>query len=159
MNIFYLDKDPQKAAEYQYNKHIVKMILESAQMLCSAHRYKGNNDVPYKSTHINHPSTKWVRENASHYHWLYNHLMALGREYTKRYNKKHLTITKCESVLSLLPPEMEFKPFEQPPQAMPEVYKEDCSVEAYWNYYLLGKTHIANKNETIKTERPSRLEN
>jgi len=157
MNIFYLDKDPKKAAEHQYNKHIVKMILESAQMLCSAHRHHGNFDVPYQSTHINHPSTRWVRDNANHYQWLYTHMMALGREYTKRYNKKHLTITKCENVLSLNPPNLDFKPFEQPPQAMPEIYKEDCSVDAYWNYYLLGKKHIANKNETIKTQKPTEL--
>ena len=157
MNIFYLDKDPTKAAEHQYNKHIVKMILESAQMLCSAHRHYGNDDVPYQSTHINHPSTKWVRDNANHYHWLYNHMIALGKEYTKRYNKKHLTITKCENVLSLVPPNMKFKPFEQPPQAMPDIYKEECSVDAYWNYYLLGKKHIANKSETIKTEKPVEL--
>ena len=154
MNIFYLDTDPVKAANHQYNKHIVKMILESAQMLCSAHRYYGNDDVPYQSTHINHPSTKWVRENANHYHWLYNHMMALGREYTKRFNKKHLTITKCENVLSLLPPNIEFKPFKQPPQAMPEIYKEECSVKAYWNYYIGDKQKIANKNEKVLTKNP-----
>ena len=65
MNIFYLHKDPVKAAQYQYNKHVVKMILESAQMLCTSHHYYGNGDnVPYKKAHYNHPSTIWVRENS-----------------------------------------------------------------------------------------------
>ena len=77
MNIFYLDKDPCRAAELQYNKHVVKMILESAQMLCAAHHYYGNEDVPYKSTHLNHPSTVWVRENSKHYRWLFHHMYCL----------------------------------------------------------------------------------
>ena len=95
MNIFYLDKCPDKAARLQYNKHVVKMILESAQMLCTAHHHYGNGDnVPYKKAHYNHPSTIWVRQNSIHYDWLYDHMMALGNEYTKRYNKIHLSIIK-----------------------------------------------------------------
>ena len=64
MNIFYLDKDPVVAARVQYNKHVVKMILESAQMLCTAHHCYGSSEqkanVPYKQAHLNHPSTIWV---------------------------------------------------------------------------------------------------
>ena len=102
MNIFYLDKCPHKAAELQYNKHVVKMILESAQMLCTAHhhyaeRHEINADyIPYKKAHYNHPSTIWARENHYQYQWLYWHMMALGDEYKKRYNKEHLSITKCK---------------------------------------------------------------
>ena len=96
MNIFYLDKDPVKAAQVQYNKHVVKMILESAQMLCTAHHVYGNpDDMPYKQAHLNHPSTIWVRENSLHYDWLYAHMIALGLQYTYRYGKVHLSITKC----------------------------------------------------------------
>ena len=70
MNIFYLDKCPEKAAKLQYNKHVVKMILESAQMLCAAHHVLGDpNEVPYKLAHKNPPSTIWVRENSLHYEW------------------------------------------------------------------------------------------
>ena len=76
MNIFYLDEDPFEAARLQYNKHVVKMILESAQMLCTAHHhYESSVDIPYKKAHYNHPSTKWTRENASNYSWLYRHMM------------------------------------------------------------------------------------
>ena len=98
MNIFYLHQNPEQAARYQYNKHVVKMLLESAQMLCTAHHVYGSpeqkENVPYKQAHLNHPSTIWVRTNNRNYMWLYWHMIALGEEYTKRYNKKHLTITK-----------------------------------------------------------------
>ena len=68
MNIFYLDKCPVKAAQVQYNKHVVKMILESAQMLCAAHHVLGSKlDIPYKIAHKNHPSTIWTRECAANY--------------------------------------------------------------------------------------------
>ena len=155
MNIFYLDKCPKKSAEYMYNKHIVKMILESAQMLCCAH-YHYNTDteqIPYKKTHYNHPSTKWVRECASHYSWLYEHMRALGDEYTKRYNKTHLSITKCKHLWKL-PNNIPRTEFKQPPQAMPDKYKDKCSITAYWNYYIAEKSNIANKNETIYKQKP-----
>ena len=102
MNIFYLDSDPVKAAKVQYNKHVVKMILESAQMLCTAHHLLdpcNSDDIPYKIAHKNHPSTIWVRQSASHYLWLYHHMIALGEEYTRRYNKTHLTITNVKMFL------------------------------------------------------------
>ena len=93
MNIFYLDECPDKAARLQYNKHVVKMILESAQMLCTAHHIYGNDwqrdNVPYKQAHLNHPSTMWTRLCRANYMWLYNHMIALGDEYTKRYGKTH----------------------------------------------------------------------
>ena len=154
MNIFYLHKDPQKAAEYQYDKHVVKMILESAQMLCTAHHHYDNGDnVPYKKAHYNHPSTVWARANKPQYYWLYNHMIALGEEYTKRYGKVHLTITKCKEALLLYPHGMPDGFFTSPPQCMPDEYKTDDSVDAYWNYYIGEKHSVANKNETIKTQK------
>ena len=155
MNIFYLDKCPVKAAKYQYNKHVVKMILESAQMLCTAHHHYGNGDkVPYKKAHYNHPSTIWVRENAYNYMWLYKHMVALGNEYTKRYGKTHLSITKCKH-LWFTPKDIPIKPFEQPPQCMPDEYKDECSIQAYWNYYIGEKHVVANlKTEKLYERRP-----
>ena len=157
MNIFYLNKDPVKAAQVQYNKHVVKMILESAQMLCTAHHcIMGEDaDVPYKVAHRNHPSTIWARQSGQNYAWLYHHMMALGNEYTKRYGKKHLTITKCEDKLAILPGGILETGFEQPPQCMPDEYKDECSVQAYWNYYIGEKHVIANKDkEKIYEQRP-----
>ena len=155
MNIFYLDECPKKAAKLQYNKHVVKMILESAQMLCTAHHHYGNGDnVPYKKAHYNHPSTIWVRQNSIHYDWLYDHMMALGNEYTKRYNKIHLSITKCKDLV-YLPPGIPTVMFNQPPQCMPDEYKDPCSIQAYWNYYIGEKHIVANpKKEKIYERRP-----
>jgi hypothetical protein len=156
MNIFYLDSDPVKAAQVQYNKHVVKMILESAQMLCTAHHHytellsQDDSYIPYKKAHYNHPSTIWCRENSEQYLWLYNHMIALGNEYTKRYNKIHLTITKCAEILQATPAGIPLGTFEEPPQCMPEQYKvAGCSITAYWNYYEQEKHTVAAKNEDL----------
>ena len=157
MNIFYLDKDPKLAATYQYNKHVVKMILESAQMLCTVHhKYMGEDaDVPYKSTHKNHPSTVWAANSAQNYEWLYRHFIALCEEYTKRYGKTHLSITKCKEPLRLAPINIPHVEFKQPPQCMPDEYKDKCSVQAYWNYYIGEKHSVANqKTEKLYERRP-----
>ena len=151
MNIFYLDEDPEVAAIVQYNKHVVKMILESAQMLCTAHHeLLDEPDVPYKPAHVNHPSTIWCRQNTRHYFWLYEHMLALGHEYTNRYGKEHLSIIKCIKPLEQHPENIPHEPFEQPPQCMPDEYKDECSVKAYWNYYIGEKHTVANpKTEKI----------
>lgn len=148
MNIFYLHPDPKVAASYFYDKHKVKMILECAQMLCTAHIALGNDNVPYKKSHLNHPSSVWVRANNENYQWLYKHMLALGKEYTKRYNKTHLTITKCKDILAVAPLSIPTGDFTEPPQCMPDEYKVDNdSISAYWNYYEQDKYKIANKNE------------
>ena len=155
MNIFYLDKCPEKSAKYQYNKHVVKMILESAQMLCTAHHcIMGEDaDVPYKITHKHHPCTVWTMQSGHNYAWLYNHMIALGAEYTKRYGKTHLSITKCKDLV-YLPPGIPTIKFQQPPQCMPDEYKDKCSVQAYWNYYIGEKHKVANpKTEKIYDKR------
>ena len=157
MNIFYLDKCPNKAARLQYNKHVVKMILESAQMLCTAHHCYGDKyqveNVPYKQAHLNHPSTVWTRRSKSTYMWLYDHMMALGDEYTKRYGKTHLSITKCKDFLAIPPRHIQGDDWCQPPQAMPDEYKDKCSIQAYWNYYIGEKHVVANpKTEKIWTK-------
>ena len=96
MNIFYLDRDPQIAAQMMCDKHVVKMILESAQMLSTAHRvldgdeYADKNGL-YKKAHVNHPSSEWVRCSYQQYKWLYDHMVALMEEYTYRYGKHHAT--------------------------------------------------------------------
>ena len=155
MNIFYLDECPKKSAQLQYNKHVVKMILESAQMLCTAHHHYGNGEnVPYKKAHYNHPSTIWVRQNSIHYDWLYDHMIALGNEYTKRYGKTHLSITKCKDLV-YLPPGIPTVMFNQPPQCMPDEYKDKCSVQAYWNYYIAEKHSVASKEEKIYKTKPN----
>ena len=160
MNIFYLHPDPEIAAQKQYNKHIVKMILESAQLLCSAHHMLGSEiDVPYKLTHKNHPSAVWARQSYQNYAWLYFHMLALGKEYTKRYGKKHLTITKCEDILSQTPGPIFNTGLTDMPQCMPDEYKVDNdSVAAYRNYYIAEKSHCANLNKEVLYTEPSQFE-
>ena len=164
MNIFYLHNDPYKAATYFYDKHKVKMILESAQMLCTAHHHYAElldydaSYIPYKKAHYNHPSTIWTRQNSRNYYWLFRHMLGIGNEYTKRYGKKHLSITKCFDVLKNCPIGMPLGgPFTEPPQCMPDQYKvPGCSITAYWNYYEGEKYLVANKNEQLLT-RPDEI--
>jgi hypothetical protein len=149
MNLFFLDIDPQKSAEYHCDKHIVKMILETAQMLCTAHHLHGNGAaVPYKPTHINHPSAVWCRLGDSNYIWLAKLLMACCKEYTYRYGKVH----KCEQtglvqeLFSKLPNNLPRQVnFTGPTPAMPDTCKvESDALSSYRNYYNLNKTHLAS---------------
>ena len=85
--------------------------------------------------------------------WLYQHMMALGHEYTRRYGKTHMSIEKCAEILRHPPEGIDtYESFTQPPQCMPDEYKDECSVKAYWNYYINDKHRVANSNETIKTK-------
>ena len=112
-------------------------------------------DVPYKIAHKNHPSTIWARRSAQNYAWLYYHMMELGREYERRYGKKHLSIIKCEDKLAKLPGGILETGLTKMPQCMPDEYKDKCSIQAYWNYYIGAKSDIANlKTEKLYEERP-----
>jgi hypothetical protein len=136
MNIFYIDTCPVKAAQMQCDKHVVKMVLESAQMLCTAHHEFGNHDVPYKVAHRNHPSTIWARSGLKQYVWLFRHFMALSDEYTERYGREHLTWQKCAYALFEPPmgiPDIEWT---DPPQCMPDECKRETSLAGYTEYYF-----------------------
>ena len=85
-------------------------------------------------------------------------MLALGAEYTKRYGKNHLTITKCRDLLYNLPKNIANTEFEQPPQCMPDEYRTDNSVDAYWNYYINEKANCCNlKNEQLHTTQPEKV--
>ena len=123
-------------------------------MLCP----EESDDIPYKVAHKNHPSTIWVRQSASHYLWLYYHMLALGDEYTKRYGKTHLTITKCKDVLAKYPGGIFNVGFSEPPQCMPDEYKHKSAIHAYWNYYIGDKSAICNtKKEKLYTKIPKAI--
>jgi|TARA_B100001094_G_scaffold256058_1_gene255169 hypothetical protein len=92
MNIFVLSGDPTEAAIAQLDKHVVKMPLETAQMLCAAYP---DGIAPYKKTHYNHPSTVWARTCIENFNWLVEHGIALCQEYTHRYERRH----KCQDVI------------------------------------------------------------
>ena len=141
MNIFILDTDPTKAATMLCNKHISKMILESAQLLCSAHP---NKHAPYKRTHYNHPCAKWARASKQNYFWLLEHAYAMCREYTCRYGRRHKSqdvIEWCDDhCVELSFAEHDLTPFAQ---AMPHQYRQDDAVSAYREYYINEKAHFA----------------
>jgi uncharacterized protein YukE len=135
MNIFYLDRDPIEAARLQCDRHVVKMILETAQLLSTAHNELGGEQVAYKSTHKNHPSAVWARESVKNYQWLYRHLEALGSEYKRRYGRVHKTIQTHSEALSRAPRGISDGGFTDPPQCMPDECKHEDTVLAYHVYY------------------------
>lgn len=141
MNIFFLDRNQTKCAEYHYDTHVVKMILESAQLLSTAHHLAGDGG-PYKKTHDNHPSAVWVRSSVHHYFWLYNLMIELGKEYTHRFGKVHKTIADHEQTLSYFPRYIKAGEWQDPPQAMPDYCRKDDPVEAYRQYYLTEKIDL-----------------
>jgi len=147
MNIFYLDRCPRKAARMHCDKHVVKMILEYAQLLSTAHHVLDGPNGPiadklYKVTHKNHPSAVWVRQSTLHYYYVYEMFKQLCYLYTEIYGKEHLTQTKLLDVLKRHPNEMELKQFQEPPQCMPEEFHSDSAVKSYQDYYRIAKSAI-----------------
>ena len=141
MNIFYLDKNQTECAKAHYDAHVVKMILESAQLLSTAHHIVGEGG-PYKKTHDNHPSAVWVRSSIKHYMWLYILMEELGKEYTHRFGKIHKTILDHSESLAIFPRDIKAGEWQEPPLAMPEHCRLDNAVEAYRNYYLTEKINL-----------------
>jgi hypothetical protein len=139
LNIFAVHEDPVVAAQSLCDQHVVKMILESAQMLCSSH---AGGCAPYKRTHTRHPCTIWTGVNRENYDWLCRHAKALCQEYTYRYDKVH----KSEEVIDwciMNSSEIPNGSLTPHPQAMPEQYKRSHFVDAYRAYYIGDKSRFA----------------
>jgi hypothetical protein len=160
MNLFYLDKDPVKAAQLQCDKHIVKMVVESAQMLSTAHRMldgtlietqtatgrKGRHyrladnreQLFYKAVHYHHPCTVWTMKSNNNYNWHWVHFAALCDEYTYRYGKVHKTDELLRNALYQLPSNISVGPLCPLPLAMgaaPECIDYSDPVGSYRNFY------------------------
>mgnify|MGYP001165722913 FL=1 len=159
MNIFVLNKDPVIAAQEQCDKHVVKMIVESGQMLSTAHRMLDGSvsrrpsksgktmikyydhptldNVLYKAVHHGHPCTVWTMESICNYIWHYKHFVALCDEYMYRYGKRHLTDTLLRDILMTPPmriPRVERTQFKLAMGSNPECMLE-CPVESYRAFY------------------------
>jgi len=174
MNIFYVHKDPVVSAKMLIDKHVVKMIIESAQMLSTAHRLldgeqyedktkagrrikrwrlsnKVNEDIIYKASHIKHPSTVWVMDNVLHYNWLYKHMIALNDEFKLRYNhtENHMTIRKLGEILRNPPKNIPINKIStDPTPAMPDECKIPGDVVgSYRKYYVMKKREMASWKE------------
>lgn len=164
MNIFYLDWNTEICSQYHCDKHVVKMIIEYAQLMSTAHRlidgteyidnssgrkikrWKLNDErenILYKASHINHPSAIWTRQGHATYSWLYSLWTNCLNEYTHRYNKTH-ACEKLRFSLGKPPNRIADGNWSEPPQAMPD----DCkmsgnSIMAYRQYYIKKKNHFA----------------
>lgn len=149
MNIFYLHPNPKIAAKAMTNTHCVKMILESAQLLSTAHHVLDEQNASpnlYKATHRNHPSAIWVRESIENYKWLYQHFIALCEEYTNRYKKTHLTQTKLQELLKNPPVNIPKVPATPIKVAITNTiwHVKNNPVQSYRNYYVGEKLKLQN---------------
>lgn len=168
MNVFYLHDNTKTCAEMHLDKHCVKMILEYAQLLSTAHRMLSGNhyidkssgrsiqrwrisderteSILFKASHINHPSAIWARSNTENYHWLGQLLLELCAEYTHRYKKVHSVDASglAYFLSTYYPKNIPVGAFTEPPPAMPDYCKiSGDSVSSYRKYYLLEKRRFA----------------
>lgn len=150
MNIFILDDDIRQSAQYHCDKHVVKMVLESAQLMCSAH-IAHNQPAPYKISkpHMNHPCAIWARKTQDNYFYLHQLALELCEEYTYRYNKIHAS----QAVIDSLPwpsflPKGKQTPFatafrrDMPAENLQRILACSDTVSAYRMYYVLDKAHF-----------------
>ena len=178
MNIFYLSENSLDCAQWAVDKHCIKMILEAAQLLSTAHRVLDGSELTvqvknktgkfrkkkvwilteprnsrlYNATHVNHPCAKWARESAENYLWLWRYLYFHCKEYTHRYGKVH----KVErdgllAELVFIPKNIKDRPFSTPPSAMDAKYIiSNDPIVNYRNYYKHGKAHLHSwKNREV----------
>jgi len=166
MNIFYVSESPIDAAQALVDKHVVKMILESAQLLSTAHRFldgeeiegqsktgrkarrwklfDAREDVLYQATHINHPSAVWCRQSIENYNWLVDHFYELSFEYTHRYGKIHKCFQGDLAYMLQSPPKnlTEYHWTPMPSCMAPEYIISEDPLTNYRNYYIMGKSNL-----------------
>lgn len=147
MNIFVLDRDPVRCAEMHCDQHIVCMVKETAQILCTALSNRRGNDMefPYRPTHRNHPCVKWA-EDIRHWLWLRNLGFALAAEYTHRYGKVHKSLAVIESFTI---PQMTLHMPTEWALCMPEQYKTDDVVDSYRSFYRHKPFRMTWRNRDV----------
>ena len=148
MNIFHLHKNPEICASYHCDKHVVKMILETGQMLSTAYqRHCGIDEQLYKPTYPHHPMTIWVGDSLGNYMWSIDLLGHLLNQYRHRYhNKIHKTGRILNNIICLnekIKDKFDVKIFTPPPQCMPDEYKHEDYITAYKQYYVGEKKRFA----------------
>ena len=142
MNIFAIEGDNNnidwvKSAQSQDNYRVVKMILESCQMLCTVlNELHGRQVTPYRSTHKSHPSTKWVRASSANFESLVEHTMAMFEEYTERFGKGHKCTSVLEECIELYSPSLfSLQESTRLTLAMPYEFQSENIVESYRKFY------------------------
>jgi hypothetical protein len=159
MNIFFLSLNPKQAAELHCDKHVVKMIIETAQLLYSAHwvlNPEGLNENSYKLAHKNHPCAIWVRTSLTNYMWLASLGWWLCKEYQYRYGEQKVHKTEAHIVwlLNNPPKSILFIGLTPPMLAMPDEYKQDDPILAYQTYYIESKMKDRNIVRYTKRDWP-----
>lgn len=177
MNIFFLNLSPSRNARLYFNRHCIKIILEIAQMLYTAHWCSPNTATietvsiiladgtkakPYRKTHYNHPTAKWVRQCSANYKYTCEIGIALCREYTRRYKKTHKTQAHLEWLSNNIPEFMPFQPIQAflatqnipigctpIPLAMPAEFHSPDALYSYRLYYVVAKAHLKDKDIDI----------
>jgi hypothetical protein len=154
MNIFFLHRCPRKAARYAVDKHVVKMLLETCQLLYTCHHATGSTALStapfrkgttvrgYLKLNPNHPCGKWLRQSSVHYLWLSSYGIALLAEYEHRYKGSHACAEHIRWLHRNPPPLLANHGWATPALAMPDAYKSGDPVASYRRYYLGDKQHI-----------------
>lgn len=162
MNIFFLSWNPRQAAEFHCDKHVVKMIIETAQLLYSAHWMTDSSLLPnaYKLAHKNHPSAIWARESLTNYLWLASLGWWLCKEYQFRYGatKTHKTEQHIVWLLNNHPkiPLIGMTPVRL---AMPIEYKTFNPIKAYRTFYIESKLKARGIVKYTRREPPEFIQN
>lgn len=181
MNLFVLSECPFEAAKSHCDIHVNKMIIETAQMLSTAHRVLDGNmfielsksgsklkkwdhpefhNILYKTTHVNHPSSVWIRESSENYQWAYRLFQGLCLEYSHRRGKVHATEKLLDTILSSQPKNIKVSSMTKFAICIAEEYKlkhVTDPIEAYRRYYIkknneqFNMTWLANKPAWFST--------
>lgn len=134
------------------------MLLESCQLLCTAKKFITTEEIPgeYKSTHVNHPSSVWVRQSHKNFTWLIEHAFEISNQYTLTYGKIHKSKKLLQALhdwaLTIEENRFPIVGLTVPPQCMPEKYKDLNYVTAYRNYYLGDKVRFAKWKNRSKPD-------
>ena len=164
MNLFILDLDPQKAAQYYQDLHINKIIIEGTQLLAAAYPLerlaepdcpRTQKGTPRKHGHYNHPMTKWVRTNNSNFIWTLNHLDSLYQERLYRFEKHHFSKDFIEWVRNN-PSDLPVGSLTEHPQcfavSFPQCIVPGNPVKGYQNYYNEGKKEFRFGSKIVKAK-------
>ena len=178
MNIFYLSHKPSRCARWHCDKHVVKMILETTQLLYTAHwilALAAGHAPDFKTApsrkdadpaasrgyqpirNAKHPCAIWTRHSLENYRWLCSLGIALCEEYQHRFGSDK--VHSCEEHLYWLnrnpPAEIVSRGWTQPPQAMPDQYRRSTnSIVAYRIYYKENKGAVRDILTYTKRHRP-----
>jgi len=168
MNIFVLDENPWAAARMHCDRHVPKMVVESAQMLSTAHRIldgeeylapsksgkrmvkhyrlSENDDIIYKAVHAGHPCTAWTMESASNYRWHFSLFVMLAKEFEFRFGKVHRSYDLLKKALFTPPKNIPNKPqtpFAKAMKAYADLMEIEDPVKAYQEFYKADKVEFA----------------